>query len=124
MKTANVNKNVDQFRHDLSEAGRNVLLAGMGAVAQVEKEGRELFDTLVERGRKVEGRQFKALDRTVARTSERMREMSEKVQERMEEGARGVLHRLGLPTRDDLEALSARLAALSQKIDRATVGKS
>jgi poly(hydroxyalkanoate) granule-associated protein len=124
MKTANANKNVDQIRHDLTEAGRNVWLASMGAVAQVEKEGRDLFDTLVERGRKVETRQFKALDRTVARTSERVRDLSEKVQERVEVGARGVLHRLGLPTRDDLEALSSRLAALSQKIDRATVGKS
>lgn len=123
MKTPHGNKN-GQLRNDLSEAGRNVLLAGMGAVAQVEKEGRELFDTLVERGRKMETRQFKALDRTVARTGERMREMSERVQERVEEGAKGVLHRLGLPTRGDLENLSTRLAALSQKIDRVTVGKS
>jgi poly(hydroxyalkanoate) granule-associated protein len=117
-------KELEQIRHDLGEAGRNVWLAGMGAVAKVEKEGRDLFDTLVERGRKVEKSQFKALDRTVARTSERVREVSEKVQEQVEERAKEVLHRLGLPTRDDLETLSGRLAALSQKIDRVTAAKS
>ena len=99
-------------------------LAGIGAVAKFEKEGRELFDSLVERGRKVEKPQFKALDRIVARTSERVGEVSEKVQDQVEQRARRMLHRLGLPTREDLETLSGRLAALSQKIDRVTAEKS
>jgi poly(hydroxyalkanoate) granule-associated protein len=120
MKNGKPTKSPDlkQIRHDLADAGRNLWLAGVGVVAQVEEEGRELFDTLVERGRKVETRQFKALDRTVARTSERVRELSERIEERVEEGARGVLHRLGLPTRDDFEALSGRVQALAQKLDR------
>ena len=126
MKTATADKerDLDQIRHDLTEAGHQMWLAGVGAVARFEKEGRELFDSLVERGRKVESRRFKALDRIVARTSERVGEVSEKMQHRVEKGARGMLHRLGLPTREDLEALSGRLAALSQKIDRVTAEKS
>lgn len=122
MKTEAQDKNLDfsQLRHDLSQAGRSLWLAGMGAVAQVEEEGRDLFDTLVERGRKVETRQFKAIDRTVAKTSERVRELSDRMQEQVEERAKVVLHRLGVPTRDDIEDLSGRIQALSQKIDRVT----
>jgi len=126
MKTADVHKNRDleQIRHDLTAAGHQMWLASVGAVAQFEQEGRELFDALVERSRKVETQQFKTLDRIVARTSKQVGEVSKKMQERMEQSARGMLHRLGLPTREDLESLSGRLAALSQKIDRVTAGKS
>lgn len=113
-------KDVDfhQLRHDVSEAGHTLWLAGMGAVAQVEEEGRALFEELVEKGRKAEVRQFKAIDRTVARTSERVRELSDKVQGRVEDGARELLHRLGLPTRDDLDTLAGRISALSKKVDQ------
>jgi poly(hydroxyalkanoate) granule-associated protein len=93
-------------------------LAGVGVVARAEEEGRALFEELVEKGRKVEVRQFKAIDRTVARTSERVRELGERVQERVEDGAQGLLHRLGLPTREDFETLSGRIAALAKKVDQ------
>lgn len=109
---------VDRLRHELGETGRRVWLAGMGAVAEMEKESRQIFDQLVERGRRVETRQFKAIDRTVARTSERLQELGERLQCRIEDGARGLLVRLGLPTRDDLDKLSGRISTLSKNVER------
>jgi poly(hydroxyalkanoate) granule-associated protein len=109
---------VDRLRHELGATGRTVWLAGMGAVAEVEKESRQIFDRLVEKGRRVETRQFKAIDRTVARTSERVSELSERLQCRIESGTRGLLERLGLPTRDDLEKLSGRISTLSKSVER------
>lgn len=102
----------------LREAGRNVWLAGLGAFARAEEEGRELFDQLVERGRKVETRQFKTLDRTVARTSDRFKDWGDRVQGSVEEGLQVLLHRVGLPSREDLDHLSARLSTLSRKVDQ------
>lgn len=110
--------NAEKVRKDLTEAGRSIWLAGLGAVAQAGEEGREMFDQLVERGRETEQRQFRTIDRTVARTSETMQDWSERVQHNLEGGMRGVLQRVGLPTRQDLSRLSARIETLNHKVDQ------
>lgn len=108
----------DRIRQDVTDTGRNIWLAGLGAFARAEEGSRNVFDQLVERGRKVETRQFKSIDKTVARTSENLKDFGDRVQGTVQDGVAGVLHRVGLPTRDDLEHLSARLNALSQKVDQ------
>lgn len=110
--------NAEKLRKDLTETGRSIWLAGLGAVAQAGEEGRETFDRLVERGKKTEQRQFQTIDRTVARTSETMKDWSERLQENLEDGMRGVLERVGLPTRQDLSRLSSRLDTLTQKVEK------
>lgn len=118
MTTKKLEKDLNLER--LREASRSVWLAGLGAFARAEEEGREIFDQLVERGRKVETRQFKTLDRTVARTSDQLKEWGDRVQGSVEDGLQGLLHRVGLPSRQDLDHLSARLSTLSQKVDQVT----
>jgi poly(hydroxyalkanoate) granule-associated protein len=107
------------LREELTEAGRSLWLAGLGAVQRVEEEGRGLFDSLVERGRKVEKRQFKTIDRTLAEGTRRVRDLSGRVRSRVEVGVRDALHRLGVATRDDLETLAGRLEALDRKLAQA-----
>lgn len=107
---------LEALREELTEAGHTLWLAGLGAMKRVEEEGRGLFGNLVERGRKVEKRQFKVIDRTLASTTRRVRDVSGRVQTRVEDGVRDALHRLGVATRDDLEALSGRLEALDRKV--------
>lgn len=108
---------LNRLRDELTETGRTVWLAGLGAVAQVEQEGRGFFEDLVEKGRKVEKRQFKAIDRTLSETSKRVKDFGDKVQDRVEGGMKDTLHRLGLATGDDLKVLAGRLDNLSQKVD-------
>jgi poly(hydroxyalkanoate) granule-associated protein len=112
----NGNGRLGALRGELSDAGRTLWLAGLGAMKRVEEEGRGLFDSLVERGRKVEKRQFKTIDRTLAQTTRRVRDLSGRVQSRVEVGVRDTLHRLGVATRDDLQALAGRLEALDRKV--------
>lgn len=101
----------------LADAGRRLWLAGLGAVAEVEKEGRALFDRLVERGRPVEERQKQAASEVADRTGKTVRELGKLLQDTVEYEAKGLIRRFGLLTRDDLRVFSARLAALSQRID-------
>jgi poly(hydroxyalkanoate) granule-associated protein len=108
---------VEQARKEILDAGRNIWLAGLGVVARVEEEGKDLLETLVERGRKVEKQQFKTLDRTVSRTSDGLKEWSDRVQENVQKGMEEALHRFGLPSRHDLDRLSARINTLSKKVD-------
>lgn len=107
------------LRHEVTEAGRTLWLAGLGAARRAEEEGRGLFDTLVERGRKVEKRQFKAIDRTLAETGRRVRDVSGRVQVRFEDRLRETLNRLGVATREDVQNLAGRLEALDRKVEKA-----
>jgi poly(hydroxyalkanoate) granule-associated protein len=101
----------------LASAGRNLWLAGLGAVAEVEEGSRGLFDHLVKRGRPFEKKQRKALEKVGDKTNETVRELGKLVQDTMEYETKGVLKKLGLLTRDDVKILAARLDTLSKKID-------
>ena len=98
-------------RSPLFEAARKVLLAGMGAVALTQDEAEKFVDKLVERG-EIARKDAKKLVREVAeKRSKRGRdELDKRVQE--------FLDRMNIPTKSDLEALSAKIAALTEKVDK------
>ena len=101
----------------LLAAGRSLWLAGLGAAAEVEEEGRELFDRLVRRGRPVERRQKKAAAAVTERAQRTARELGQLVQDTVAYESRGLLKRLNVMTREDVKILSSRLETLSKKID-------
>jgi len=112
MSNAQVDSGIDKLR----VAGRNLWLAGLGAVAEVEDGGRELFDRLVERGLPVEDRQKKLAGTVTERANKAVRSLGKRVEETVEFEGRGMLKRLNLMTREDVKLLSARLATLSKKL--------
>jgi poly(hydroxyalkanoate) granule-associated protein len=107
----------DKARREIASAGRNLWLAGLGVVAEVEEGGRDLFGQLVERGRPFEERQRKALEQVGDRTGEAVREATQLVQDTVEFETKGMLKKLGLLTREDVQILTARLETLSRKLD-------
>ena len=101
----------------LFAAGRSLWLAGLGAVAEVEEGGRELFDRMVKRGRPVERRQKRAAKSVAERAQRTARELGQLVQDTVAYESRGMLKRLNVMTVEDVKILSARLETLSKKID-------
>jgi poly(hydroxyalkanoate) granule-associated protein len=110
-------QSIESGLEKLKSAGRNLWLASLGAVAEVEESGRDLFTHLVERGRPFEEKQRLALEKAGDKTQETVRELGTLVQDTMEFETKGVLKKLGLLTRDDVKILSARLDTLSKKLD-------
>ena len=102
---------------ELLNAGRNLLLAGIGAVAEADHASQRLFDRLVERGRPLDERQRKAAEAFTDRASGAMREAGKLFQDTVEYEARQALKKVGVLTRDDLKVLSARLDILARQID-------
>jgi len=102
---------------ELLNAGRNLLLAGIGAVAEADKASQKLFDRLVERGRPLDERQRKAVDAFTDRANGALREAGKLFQDTVEYESRQVLKKMGVLTRDDLKVLSARLDILARQID-------
>lgn len=100
-------------------AGRNLWLAGVGAVAEVTEGGLGVFDHLVERGRPVEEKQKQFVETVTGRATRTVREAQRLVEDTVEFESRGVLKRLNVMTREDVKILSARIETLSKKVDEA-----
>lgn len=102
---------------ELLNAGRNLLLAGIGAVAEADDASQRLFNRLVERGRPLDERQRKTVEAFADRANSTLREAGKLFQDTVEYESRQVLKKMGVLTRDDLKVLSARLDILARQID-------
>lgn len=100
---------------ELRAAGRRLWLAGVGTVAALGEAGGRLFDELVEKGERVDRG---GLRRGVERAGAEARRLGGRVGTAVEEGVEAGLVRLGVPTRDDVAKLAARVEQLNRKIDR------
>ena len=112
-KGINMGKTLDR----LTGVGRNLWLAGVGAVAEVTEAGLDTFDRLVERGKPIEEKQRQFVQTVTGRATQTVREAGKLVQDTVEYESRGVLKRLNVMTREDVKVLSSRLNSLSKKVD-------
>jgi poly(hydroxyalkanoate) granule-associated protein len=110
-------------RQELVNAGRNIWLAGLGAISGADEAGQKLFDRLVERGRPLDERQRKTVEAFTDRANGAMREAGKLFQETVEYEGKQVLKKMGVLTRDDLRTLAARLDILSKQIDEYAAAK-
>jgi poly(hydroxyalkanoate) granule-associated protein len=114
---ARVWTDVGKAGDEVLSAGRNLWLAGLGALAEMRDGGREAFDRLVERGRPVAGRQEDTVRSLGEKTGKVAREVGKLAQETVEYEARAALKRLGVMTREDVARFSRQLDVLERRID-------
>lgn len=96
------------------EATRKVLLAGVGVVALAQDEAESFVNKLVERGElaEKEGRQL------IKDLMEKRKQVAKEVEEvDLDVRIERILHRLNVPTTNDINALSRQITALTQKVD-------
>ncbi len=104
-------------RNPLVEAVRKVLLAGIGAVALAQEEAEDLVNKLVERGQIAEQDGRKLLKDVMERRKKPAEKTAEKAEDALDKRVEELLDRMNVPTKSDLEALSAKIAALTQKVE-------
>ncbi len=99
---------------EVTASAHKVWLAGLGALALAQEEGGKLFETLVKRGRDVETRGT----HTIRDAGDRAVDAFRKVGKGMDEQVSATLHRLGVPTREDIAALNRRVELLTATIEK------
>jgi polyhydroxyalkanoate synthesis regulator phasin len=92
---------------------RKVLLAGIGAVALTQEEIEKFVSKLVERGEIAE-KDGKNLVRDVM---EKRKKEAKKAEDELEKRMEELLDRMNVPTKSDIESLSAKITALTKKVD-------
>lgn len=97
-----------------------ILLAGIGAAALAQDEVEEFVNRLVERGEIAETDGKKMLKdvmekrkKVVAASAETTKKMSSDWEKRIEEA----MAKMNIPTKDEIEALGAKITALTKKVD-------
>lgn len=100
-------------RRPFLEIARKVLMAGIGAMALAQEEIEDFVNKLVERGELAE-KDGKMLMREVM---ERRKSEAKKAEEQYDQHIEAVLDRMNVPSKADIDALSAKITALTAKVD-------
>lgn len=100
-------------QEDLKDSAHRVWLAGLGALAAAEEEGGKLFKKLVEKGEKLESRGKERLDEAKDKAGDVWTE----VEKKMDDAVTKALHRIGVPSRDEIRNLTKRVEELSAKVE-------
>ncbi|HEX6203664.1 MAG TPA: phasin family protein [Thermoanaerobaculia bacterium] len=114
-----VKQQVKKVQEGVLGSAHSVWLAGLGAFALAEEGGRELFDQLVDRGKKVEARGKKRVDQAkgeVERTRERVGKRVDELGEGLDRRVAEAMHRMGIPTRDEIGTLPRRIEELTARV--------
>lgn len=122
---ATPNLDLQKIQQDVTESARKVWLAGLGTVAIAEErgtslwnEGAKLFNQLIDRGRGLEMRGQKQVDKVTSEVETRVGKVSKKVGEVVDQQLGNVMNRVGVPTKNEIETLTLRVAQLTEQVDR------
>ena len=116
-----------QLAASVKDSAQQIWLAGMGAFAKAQAEGRQVFDALVKEGSALQKKTQSAAEERFGDVSSKMTSMAEdvtakagkqwdKLESIFEERTAKAMKKLGVPSSKDVEALMARIDALSAQV--------
>ena len=136
-------KGSEELKHEIKANANKVWLAGLGALATAEEEGGRLFRGLIKKGESYEKKGKAQMDVLRDRVEElagaareklddlresvedsasgaweKVGSAKEAVEERMDDKLHGVLRRIGVPSRNEIAALTRRVEELTAMVGR------
>jgi poly(hydroxyalkanoate) granule-associated protein len=120
-------QSTQRFSRGVMDSAQQIWLAGLGALSRTQQEGSKFFDTLVEEGGKLQ-------DKTRGYTQEQIKRAREQAGPWIDEARRRTgdafgrlekvfddriaraMERMGVPSRKDMDALSARIDELTREL--------
>lgn len=103
-----------KIQDEVKDSAHRIWLAGLGALAAAEEEGSKLFTRLVERGKgfEAEGKE------QFAKAKKKAEKAYEDVSETVDDKVTAALHRLGVPTREEIKRLTKKVEELTAKVEQ------
>ena len=105
----------------IKESAHEIWLAGLGALSLAEDESGKLFKALVKRGKVFEEDTKDRLDELKKKLDMRKAAAGaiDKIGDAVDDGVTEMLHRLGLPTKREIDGLSKRVERLTKALETA-----
>jgi poly(hydroxyalkanoate) granule-associated protein len=111
----------------VKESASQIWLAGLGAFAKAQEEGGKVFDTLVRQGLSIQRKTQSMAEEKISEATNRMSGMAgdiaskatgqwDKLENIFEDRVAKALNKLGVPSAKDIDALIARIDALSASV--------
>ena len=111
----------------VKESAQQIWLAGMGAFAKAQAEGKQVFEALVKEGNSLQKKTQGVAEEKFSEVTSKMTSMADdvtakagqhwdKLESIFEERTAKALKKLGVPTAKDVQALMARVDALSAQV--------
>lgn len=125
-KTSNNKKKSDaQLSGTVKDSAQQIWLAGLGAFSKAQEEGGKVFEALVKEGMTIQRKTQAVAEEKIAEATSRMTHMAsdigskaqgqwDKLENIFEERVAKALGKLGVPSARDIEALNARIEALTK----------
>jgi len=113
-KTETVKERTTKITDEVVKTGRNIYLAGLGAVATAEEEARQFFDKMVDKGEQVDKKEKSLVDQA----TETVKKVSGQVEKTFQETVAATLNRAGIPTSDEIRLLIDRVEELNIKVEK------
>ena len=126
-KTRSASKATEAAPRNIMDSAQQIWQAGMGAFSRAQEEGGKLFETLVKEGSTLEQKTRKlatgkvdavrdAVENRVGAVKERAADTWDRLEKVFEDRVQRALTRLGVPGRDDLQSLIARVDTLNAEL--------
>ena len=124
---ADLQQRAEHLSRSLVESAQQIWMAGVGAFTRAQGEGSKLFEALVTEGMNIEKTTRKlaggrveavrdAVEDRVGAVRGRASDTWDRLENVFEDRVQRALNRLGIPGREDLVALSARVDALTAQL--------
>lgn len=125
--SADLQQRAENLSRSLVESAQQIWMAGVGAFTRAQGEGSKLFEALVTEGMNIEKTTRKlaggrveavrdAVEDRVGAVRGRASDTWDRLENVFEDRVQRALNRLGIPGREDLVALSARVDALTAQL--------
>lgn len=114
-------KKTRKLQNDVMDSAHKIWLAGLGALAVGQEEGTKLFKNLVEKGQSFENAGKEQVEKargTVAGVKTVAESYWDTFERTLDEKVTAVVHRLGVPTKDEIETLTKKVEDLTASIDK------
>lgn len=112
-----MNESPKNLQDELKESAHRIWLAGLGALAAAGEEGTKMFDRLVDRGRDYEAKGRDEAKKQYADVKSSADELWETWSGKLDDAVTRALHRMGVPSRDEIHNLTQRVEELNAKVE-------
>ncbi len=96
---------------------RRVLMAGVGAVALTQEQIEDFVSKLVERGEIADGDARKLVSDVIDRRKRTLQDGTKRAEEEFDKRIEGLLSRMNIPSKGEIDSLSDQIGELSRKVD-------